>query len=157
MVTIWRFLFFLLLGDLGAEGHEAKLGELEVLLAEWDADDGDAEDDADDAFNDGEFEAAEDDPDNVQDRMLPKVAVDFLAKRPDDEAGHLPDLLPERDTDDGNAPNQAYKEIGNGHFETAENDPDDVSDSFHIFSPFDWIIKSKHYTNNVCVDFYWFD
>ena len=57
--SIWRFLFCLLLADLGAEGHEAKLGELEVLLAEGNAYDGDAVDDADDAFNDGEFEAAE--------------------------------------------------------------------------------------------------
>ena len=89
--------------------------------------------------------------------MLPKVAVDFLAKRPNNEAGHLPNLLSKGDADDGDAPNQAYKEIGDGHFETAENDPDDVSDSFHIFSPFDWIIKSKHYTNNISVDFYWFD
>ena len=59
---------------------------------------------------------------------------DGLVKRPYDESGELEELDADGDADDGDAPAKPLEEEGDGGEETAENDPDDVANSFHFFA-----------------------
>ena len=76
--------------------------------------------------------------------FLRKRLFDGGAERGEPEFGELEALLAERDTDDGDAPEDACEEPRESHFESAEDEPENVADRFHLFDPFSfyWVTVS---------------
>ena len=91
-----------------AERGQGELGDFEKLLSEGDADDRDAQNKADGGVFDGERNAADEKPEDVQNRRARAAAVDNLfAERPERQRGEFETLQPDGDADDRDAPDAA--------------------------------------------------
>lgn len=93
----------------GAERHECQLGEFEALYSERNADDRNAEHHADSGCGERDFDAAEKNPEHVeQQRCRPCAVADFLPEREERQCREFEALHPDGDADDGQAPQYAY-------------------------------------------------
>ena len=116
-----------------AEGKEGEAGYLEVLQTEGDADDGDAEQGADNDVGKGNFYPAAEDPDDVQHEVNAAglaVAEDGgFAEGAEREDADFHQLQAEGNADDGNAKQQSGNDISQPDEEAAEQEPKYVSES----------------------------
>ena len=103
------------LRNLFAEWGQCQKGHLEVLQAERDAYDGDAEYDAEPHVQNGDFDATADNPDDVhQNRQATGVIrsrYDVVSERPESKSCHLEKLQSEWNTDDGQAEQQSHNSV----------------------------------------------
>ena len=116
------------------EGEEGQLGHREVLEAERDAQDGQAQQHAEQHMGDREPEPADDDPDDVHDALGEPVAgrlLQFPSERPHDVAGQLEGLDAERDADDRETRQQARQQVGDAEPHAAQHEPQHVADGLH--------------------------
>ena len=100
-----------LLSEGSAERRDGETCKFEALLPEGNADDGDAPDDARETETDAKFESAENDPDNVGDRVLPEILIHHRAEGPERKARKFEALLPEGNPDDGDAPDESEDRV----------------------------------------------
>lgn len=125
----------LLPADDGAEGQQRELRLLEALEAEGDADDGDAQQYAVEQGLEGKEDAAEYEPEHVEDGGAGSAAVlDLLAEREEREAGHLEALRAHRDAHDGDAPQRADENPAHALPKPREDEPQYVADNAHVSS-----------------------
>ena len=124
-----------LLTDFFAEGKDGGDGQFEVLGAPGDADDRDAEDQAEDGVENGDFPPAEEDPEEVHHDGEATGFVgfvdQFVAEGPECVAAELEELDAEGDADDRDAHHEPHKEIHDGDQDAAEDEPEKVADCFH--------------------------
>jgi hypothetical protein len=127
--------YALIINDLTSKGVEGKSGELEVLHAEGDADDGDAQQEPDTQVAQADPDAAAQQPDHVEDNGQAAGVVPGLPRgateRPQGQHTQLHRLQPERDADDGDHQQQAADKIFHCNEDAAEQQPDDVSKTAH--------------------------
>ena len=107
-----------------------------MLEAPGDADDGDAEDEAEKKMADGDFPPATENPDEIHHRgeaaRLARTIDEFVAEGPHRVGTQLEQLDAERDADDGDAHQQPHQEVKQRDEQTAEYEPEKVSNRFHI-------------------------
>lgn len=113
--------------ELRSERKQGQRGQLEALFPEGYADDGDEEKDAGDGIPQGVFPAKENQPDDVGDWVLVEVGFDCLSKREGDKFGDFETLFSERNSDDGDAPEDSRKRPKDAGPQTDEYEPKDVS------------------------------
>ena len=125
-----------LLTDLFAEGKDGGDGQFEVLGAPGDADDRDAEDQAEDGVENGDFPPAEEDPEEVHHDGEATGFVgfvdQFVAEGPECVAAELEELDAERDADNRDAHHQTHEKIHDGDQQAAQDEPENVAERFHI-------------------------
>jgi len=113
------------------EGEDGQLGQLEVLQPEGDADDGDAEEAAYDEVGNGQFDAAEDNPDDVEHKVDAShgygVEYRSLAKRPHGIDTNLHQLIAEGNADEGDAIEYSEQDVGRSQEKSAQYKPKNVS------------------------------
>ena len=113
------------------EGNRCERSQLEALFAEGDADDGDAPEDACKKVGNCKTDAAQEEPDDVGDRVLAEVSGNRFAEGPKSECSQLKCLLAEGNTDDGNTPNKTDEEPSDCGAESRKEEPKNVCDRFH--------------------------
>ena len=117
------------IADVGAEGHEGELGDLEALAAKGQADDREGEDDAAEGSAQGDFPAEEDDPQEIDEKGDRAAAVfDVLAEGQEGELGDLEALQAGGDEDDGAAEEEAAEDPGEAEPQAAEDEPEEVAE-----------------------------
>ena len=119
-----------------SEWAESQSGKFEVLLAERNADDGDAQYDAEHQVGKADPDAAQQNPEDVHDDAQASAGLrsglDFLAERAEGQQTDFEGLYTERNTDDSNAPDNSRKEP-KCRADTAEGEePQNISDKFHL-------------------------
>jgi hypothetical protein len=115
-----------------AEGHECKLGDLEALHAEWDADDSDIKQRAENSSFNRKRNTAEDDPQNIQQQRYRTAAVDnFFSERKEAKTRKLETLYADRNSDDADTPEKTGDKPTDSSKKTAEDEPDDISKTTH--------------------------
>lgn len=106
-----------------------------MLHAPRDAHDGDAEQQAEYAVDNGNLPPAEQDPEQVHHRGeatgLARPEDHRMAERPESKRPQLEELQPERNPDDGHAHHQAHDEIQDRNDEAAEEQPEDIAEKSH--------------------------
>ena len=96
--------------DRGAEGHQRELGEFEMLFAERDSDDGDAEHYAQDGVLQRERQTGKDEPEDIEKQFHHSSAVgDLFAEGKKTESRELEALHADRDSHDRDAPKASHK------------------------------------------------
>lgn len=117
--------------DFLAKGRERQLGQAEVHLPERNADDGDAEENAEEEMGNPYPYAADKEPQHVHEQVqatgLRLLAPDLRTERPEGENAEFHALQPEGYADDGDHQGQSRQEVFDGDLQSAEDDPDDVS------------------------------
>ena len=87
------------------------MGELEVLLAEGDADDGDVEQHSEEEVRQHDADASEEEPQHIHQGVeasrLAFRLLDLFPERPQSQRTQFEDLHPEGDADDGDAESYA--------------------------------------------------
>lgn len=128
------------------KGSEGEAGELEMLLAEGNADDGDAEEQAEENVHEPRPKAAENNPEDIEGKA---DAAGWLIGRSDvgtkGEEAEKPDLeglQREGDADNGAGESEAAGEVADGGFESAEDPPEEIAEEFHIISRI-WCYKIR--------------
>ena len=118
--------------DLGAEGREGELRDLEKLLSERDADDGDAPQQTDQRVAERHRQSEEDQPDDVRERRDRAAAVAHLfSERPERQRREFEALQAVGNADDGDAPDDPREDPGKAAEQPAENEPQKVSEKTH--------------------------
>ena len=108
----------------GAEGHQGKFGDLEALFPEGDADDRDAVDHSADRSAERQWQARDQEPDDIQDQRTRTAAVfDILAEGEEAKTREFKTLQSPGDTDDRDAPEDACQEPFQPHDDAAQNKP----------------------------------
>ena len=106
-----------------------------MLLAEGDADDGDAADEAKHSMHGGNLPPTREDPDDVEHGVETSATVLLLyhlvPEGPQRKGTELHQLHTEGNADNGDAEQQPDKPIQEGHDKSTQNDPKDVSEKFH--------------------------
>ena len=109
-----------------------------MLETERNADDGDAADEAESEMGHGNLPPTEKNPKDIHKDVETSGSIvsfyDFSAERPQGESTEFPQLKAERDTDDGNAEEKAYQEISERNQESAQHEPENVTDEFHMIA-----------------------
>lgn len=91
-----------------SEGHQRELGDFEMLQAEGDAHDGEAEETAQHGGFYRQGQAGYDEPDQVQEKGSgPASVTDFLPEGEEAESGEFKALYAHGNPDDGNTPQKA--------------------------------------------------
>ena len=107
---------------------------LHVLLAKWDADDGDVKQCAKEPVSEGNPDAAHEKPDDVH-RSIEAPAGGFThdprSEGPQAEDTEFERLEPEGDADDGNHHGERSHNILDGGSDSAKDEPNDVTQDFH--------------------------
>ena len=110
-----------------AEREQGEEGDLEMLDAERDADDGDAADEAENEMGRGNLPPPDKDPEDVHTDAQTTCRIlsldDFRAERPEGEDAEFPKLTAERDADDGDAEKQPGQEISERDKKSAQHEP----------------------------------
>ena len=111
-------------------------GHFEVLEAEGDAHDGDAEKEAEGKVEEGYLPPAEEDPDEVHHGRYTAGlvgAIDkFMAERPEGIGSQHEELDAEGYADDGDAHQKAHDEVDEGDNDSTQNQPEDITEKFHM-------------------------
>lgn len=118
-----------------AERGKCKARKLEALFAEGDTDNGDAPDNTRHAEAERKEQPAEYYPDNVCNGMRAEILIYRGAERPERNPCQLERLLAEGNTDNGDAPNDSGKEPRNSRPQSGKQEPQNVAECLHIFSP----------------------
>ena len=106
------------------------MGELEVLLAEGDADDGDIEQAAEEYVREPYPDAADEEPQDIHSGVQTAAGgllLHLRAKGPQSQESELQRLQTEGDSDDGDHHSQAGHKIFNGDFNAAKHKPNDIA------------------------------
>lgn len=118
------------------EWHKSQNHQLEVLQAEWDADDGAAEDNAHCQVTQRHLDTTKDNPEDVEHQRHTAhrlIALCHLAtKWPEGKHTQLHHLDAEWNTNDSEAEHQTTDEVAQREEQTSENYPDNVTDKIHI-------------------------
>ena len=104
--------------------------ELEVLLAEGDADDGDIEQAAEEHVREPYPNTTDEEPQDIHARVQTAAGgllLHLRAKRPQSQKSELQRLQTEGDSDDGDHHGKTCHEILNGDFNAAKHKPNNVS------------------------------
>jgi len=105
---------------------------LEVLNAEGDAHDGDAEQQTAHQVKRRNLPPAQQDPDDVHDNGqtagLIGTVHQFMAERPQGVCSQLEELHAERNADDGDAHQQPHDVVDNGYDDPSQDEPEYVTD-----------------------------
>ena len=118
--------------DLLPKREKGEFHQFKALKPQGYADDGDAEYDARHEITETEPEAAQNKPDDIDDRRRSAAAVDdLLTERNERKMGKLKALQTDGNADDGAAQNDPDDEPGEGRFPTDDDDPNDVSEQLH--------------------------
>ena len=118
------------LHNLPPEGSQGDMSELEVLLAEGDANDGDIEQAAKEHVREPNPDAANKEPEDVHCGVQTSAGGFLLhlrAKGPQSQESELQRLQTEGDSDDGDHHCHAGHEILNGDFDAAKHKPNDIA------------------------------
>ena len=118
------------LHNLPAERGEGDVGELEVLLAEGDTDDGDEEQAAEEHVREPDPDATDEEPQHVHGRVQTAAGGLFphlRAKGPQSQQAELQRLQTKGDADDGDHHGETGNEVLNGDFDAAKHKPNDIA------------------------------
>ena len=124
---------------------------LEVLKAEGDAHDGDAEQQPEHQVKHGNLPPAQQDPDDVHDNRqavgLIGAVHQFMAERPEGVSPQFEQLHAKRNTDDGDAHHQTDDEVDDGNQDAAKDEPENVAECFHISQTYEKlsILPTHHF------------
>ena len=106
------------------------MGELEVLLAEGDADDGDIEQAAEEHMREPNPNTANEEPEDIHSGVQTAAGgllLHLRAKGPQSQESELQRLQTEGDSNDGDHHCHAGHEILNGDFDAAKHKPNDIA------------------------------
>ena len=107
-----------------------------MLQAERDADDGQAACYAETQMEQSDFDATEDDPDEVHYDSKTAGVIgtghDFASEWPQRKSCYLEQLQSERDADDGDAEQQSHHSIVEAYYDASKEEPEYVTDEFHF-------------------------
>ncbi len=122
---------------LPAEGSQGEAGQLEVLQGPGDADDRDEQKKTEDHMQEGDPEAGDQQPDDVQQgneasRKFSFIHLEGPAEGPEAERSDLDHLETERDPDDGDHHGQSTGKVSYGSGQPPENQPDQVPEEIHL-------------------------
>lgn len=117
------------------EGEDRADRQAEMLEPEGDSHDGDTEKKAAHQVDDGNLPPSQQDPDEVHNngqasRFL-RTVYQFMAERPEGIGAQFEELHTEGDPDDGDAHQKPHEIIDEGDEDSAEDEPEDVSDKIH--------------------------
>lgn len=127
-------LFF---ADNASKWHQRVSCHLEMLFAERDPYDRDAEDESEQKMYGGNLPPSIYHPKNVESggqTSRRRVYRDFLAERAKGQNSKSDDFQPERDTDDRDAHQQSSDKIHQGCEKTSQKEPYYVTESSHILA-----------------------
>ena len=100
-------------------------------LAEWDADDGDIENDTEEDVGEPNPNSADEEPDDVHQQIQATELLLFLShrgtERPQGEDTEFETLQSEGNANNGNHQGKATDEVLNGYGEPAKNYPNNIS------------------------------
>ena len=120
--------------DLLPERSQGEVRELEVLLPERDPDDRQAQEQTEHEVLDRKLQSRYEEPDDVKEAgYAAAIVLDLLTKRQEGKRGHLEALYPDRRTDDRDAPQAPCDQPGKRTDPAAENDPQNIPQSFHYY------------------------
>lgn len=106
------------------------MGELEVLLAEGDANDGDIEQAAEEYVSEPYPNTADEEPQDIHSRVQTAAGgllPHLRAKGPQGQQAELQRLQTEGDSNDGDHHGETGDEIFNGDFDAAKHKPNDIA------------------------------
>lgn len=106
------------------------MGELEVLLAEGNANDGDIEQAAEEYVSEPNPNTADEEPEDIHSGVQTTTGgllLHLRAKGPQSQESELQRLQTEGDSDDGDHHSQAGHKIFNGDFDAAKHKPNDIA------------------------------
>ena len=113
----------------GSEWAQRKLRDLEKLFSKRDSDNRDAQDKSQEEVAKSQQPPAYKKPDDVQkERNRFPFVTDFLAERVQRDTGQLEALQSDRNADNGDAPQAAGKKPSKSTDESAEDDPENITD-----------------------------
>ena len=120
------------LSDFFSEGEDGADGHFEVLEAEGNAHDSDAEDDAEEQVQERHLPPSAENPDEIHhngkaSRLIWPVHQ-FVTERPQRVRAQLEQLHTERNAHDGDAQQQSHDIVDEGDDYAAQDKPEDVSD-----------------------------
>ena len=121
--------------NIRAEREDCELHKLECLQTERNTDDGNATNNSRKEITDCQFPTEKNEPNHVHDGMLFKLHSDILAKRSEVHRCEFEALDAERDTDNGDTKQKSEQEPSESKPDTAENEPNEIADQFHIVPP----------------------
>ena len=125
------------LDHLGPEGRQRELRQLEELLAEGDAHDRQAPQDADQGIAQGHPDPEDQQPQDVRERRHRAAAVDHLFPEGEEgQARELEALQPEGDPYDRQAAQQPRQQPGQPAEKAAQDEPKHIADKTHRISSF---------------------
>ena len=121
-----------------AEGHKAQRRELEELFSEGDSDYGDAPDTAADKCSQRDFPTKNYYPEDIEKGAAEAGLFigDFFLKRESAEPGNFKALDSGGNSDYAYAEEQSRKGPFQPEDKSAEDEPEDISQSFHLIKPF---------------------
>lgn len=118
------------LHNLPSEGSQGDMGELEVLFAEGDANNGDIEQASEEHVREPNPNTADEEPENVHcgvQTAAGGLLLHLRAKGPQSQESELQRLQTEGDSDDGDHHCHAGHEILNGDFNAAKHKPNNIA------------------------------
>ena len=118
-----------------SEGKRIELHNLEELLTEGDADDGNAEDGAKNSATNRFNRATESKPYNVCDRVRFIIGVNILTEGEEGKFGKAEENDSKWDTNDCYTEDNTCQEVRKSSYKTEGDKPKEITDSFHSFSP----------------------
>ena len=114
-----------------AERKQGGYDHLEVLHAEGDTDDGDAQDDAEEKMDQGDLPPAGQNPDDVHDGRqaagLFRLVYDLMTEGPEGIGSELEELHAERDAYDCDAQPDAHAIVYQRYKEAVEDNPEYIA------------------------------
>ena len=127
------------------EGGDGQTGQFEMLHAEGDADDGDAEDQPEKEMGQKYPYSPDKKPDDIHEEGKTTATLrevyHLATERPEGQHSEFQGLYPERNSDDRDKQTYAGYKVFQCDEETAEQDPDDISKNFHVLSCFIMIFQ----------------